>query len=137
MVCRCARRVQKLGPQGDQHAPAANCGAAGAPAPLSQNRSACRSREQRGIGSVCASALCCHPADLPLSTSLCPHGQNIGKLGTGKQRNGEYAEAFSMNVEVLWQKMRKRNMNCTFHAPTANRHTAFWTHGSSLTFIEV
>src|SRR5437879_4207349 len=115
MVCRCARRAQELGPQGDRHVPDANCGAAGAPAPLSQNCSACCSREQTGIGSVCASALCCHPADLPLSTSLCPHGQNIGKLGTGKRRNGEYAEAFSMNVEVLWQKMRKRNMSCTFH----------------------
>src|SRR6266487_4151960 len=115
MVCRCARCVQQLGPQGGQHAPAANCGAAGAPAPLSQNRSACRSREQRGIGSVCASALCGHPADLPLSTSPCTHGQNSGKLGTGKRRNGEYAEAFSMNVEVLWQKMRKRNRSCTFH----------------------
>src|SRR6266849_5397007 len=104
MVCRCARCAQQLGPQGDRHAPAAKCGAAGTPAPLSQNRSACRSREQTGIGSVCASALCCHPADLPLSTSLCTHGKNIGKLGAGKQRNGEYAEAFSMNVEVLWQK---------------------------------
>src|SRR5437588_4401904 len=102
MVCRCARRAQELGPQGDRHVPGANCGAAGAPAPLSQNCSACRSREQTGIGSVCASALCCHPADLPLSTSLCTHGKNIGKLGTGKRRNGEYAEAFSMNVEVLW-----------------------------------
>src|SRR6266550_210120 len=111
MVCRCPRCVQKLGPQGDRRVPAAKCGAAGAPAPLSQNRSACRSREQRGIGSVCASALCCHPADLPLSTSLCTHGKNSGKLGTGKRRNGEYAEAFSMNVEVLWQKMRKRNMS--------------------------
>src|SRR6266849_11181096 len=100
MVCRCARCAQQLGPQGDRHAPAAKCGAAGTPAPLSQNRSACRSREQTGIGSVCASALCCHPADLPLSTSLCTHGKNIGKLGTGKQRNGEYAEAFLMNVEV-------------------------------------
>ena len=114
MVCRCARCVQQLGPQGDRRVPAANCGAAGAPAPLSQNRSACRSREQTGIGSVCASALCCHPADLSLSTSLCTHGKNIGKLGTGKRRNAEYAEAFSMNVEVLWQKMRKRNMICTF-----------------------
>src|SRR5438094_10314676 len=82
MVCRCPRCVQKLGPQGDRCVPAAKCGAAGAPAPLSQNRSACRSREQRGIGSVCASALCCHPADLPLSTSLCPHGKNIGKPRT-------------------------------------------------------
>src|SRR5437588_1466248 len=117
MVCRCARRAQELGPQGDRHVLGANCGAAGAPAPLSQNCSACRSREQTGIGSVCASALCCHPADLPLSTSLCTHGKNSGKLGTGKQRNGEYAEAFSMNVEVLWQKMRKRNISCTFHAP--------------------
>src|SRR5207248_7780172 len=85
--------------------------------PLSQNRSACRSREQTGIGSVCAFALCCHPADLSLSTSLCTHGKNIGKLGTGKRRNAEYAEEFSMNVEVLWQNMRKRNMSCTFHAP--------------------
>src|SRR6266700_2806385 len=132
MVCRCARRAQELGPQGDRHVPGANCGAAGAPAPLSQNCSACRSGEQTGIGSVCASALCCHPADLPLSTSLCTHGKNIGKLGTGKRRNGEYAEAFSMNVEVLWQKMRKRNMSCTFHAPAANRPTAFWTHVSSI-----
>src|SRR6266566_180943 len=111
MVCRCARCVQQLGPQGNRRVPAANCGAAGAPAPLSQNCSACRSREQTGIGSVCASTLCCHPADLSLSTSLCTHGKNIGKLGTGKRRN---AEAFSMNVEVLWQKMRKRNMICTF-----------------------
>src|SRR2546427_2418679 len=86
MVCRCPRCVQQLGPQGDRRVPAAKCGAAGAPAPLSQNRAACRSREQRGIGSVCASALCCHPADLPLSTSLCTHGKNIGKLGTGKRR---------------------------------------------------
>src|SRR6266849_9994592 len=101
MVCRCARCAQKLGPQGDRHAPDAKCGAAGTPAPLSQNRSACRCREQRGIGSVYPSALCCHPADLPLSTSPCTHGQNIGKRGTGKRRNGEYAEAFSMNVEVL------------------------------------
>ncbi len=69
-----------------------------------------RCREQRGIGSVYPSALCCHPADLPLSTSPCPHGQNIGKRGTGKRRNGEYTEAFSMNVEVLCKKMRKRNM---------------------------
>src|SRR5881396_998867 len=99
MVCRCARRVQKLGPQGDQHAPAANCGAAGAPAPLSQNRAACRSREQTGIGSVCPAALCCHPADLALSTSPYTYGKNIGKLGTGERRNGEYTEAFSMNVE--------------------------------------
>src|SRR5258708_16572618 len=91
-------------------------GAASTPAPLSQNRSACRSREQRGIGSVYASALCCHPANLPLSTFPCPHGQNSGKLGTGKRRNGEDAEAFSMNVEVLWQKMRKRNMSCTVHS---------------------
>src|SRR6266487_4738366 len=102
MVCRCARCVQQLGPQGDRHAPAAKCGAAGTPAPLSQNCSACRSREQTGIGSVYASTLCCHPADLPLSTSLCTHGKNIGKLGIGKRRNGEYAEAFSMNVEVLF-----------------------------------
>ena len=29
--------------------------------------------------------------------AVCPHGKNIGKLGTGKRRNGEYAEAFSMN----------------------------------------
>src|SRR5256885_8245432 len=115
MVCRCARRVQQLGPQGDRRVPAAKCGAAGARAPLSLNLSAWGSRGERGIGSVCASALCCHPADLPLSTSLCPHGQNIGKLGTGKRRNAEYAEAFSMNVEVLWQKMRKRNRSCTFH----------------------
>src|SRR6266581_6080500 len=117
MVCRCPRCVQQLGPQGDRRVPAAKCGAAGAPAPLSQNRSACRSREQRGIGSVCASALWGQPADLPLSTSLCPHGQNMGKRGTGKRRNGEDAEAFSMNVEVLWQQMRKRNRSCTFHAP--------------------
>src|SRR5438270_2277589 len=110
MVCRCARRAQELGPQGYRHVPDANCGAAGAPEPLSQNCSACCSREQTGIGSVCASALCCHPADLPLSTSLCTHGKNIGKLGTGKQRNGE---AFSMNVEVLWQKMKKRKMRIT------------------------
>src|SRR5437879_9360494 len=104
MVCRCARRAQELGPQGDRHVPDANCGAAGAPAPLSQNCSACRSREQTGIGSVCASALCCHPADLPLSTSLCTHGQNIGQLGTGKQCDGEYgedAEACSMNKETV------------------------------------
>src|SRR5216684_3769350 len=101
MVCRCARCVQKLGPQRDRHAPAAKCGAAGTPASLSQNCSACRSREHTGIGSVCASTLCCHPADLPLSTSLCTHGKNSGKRGTGKRRNGEYAEAFSMNVEVL------------------------------------
>src|SRR6266700_2329061 len=99
MVCRCARRAQELGPQGDRHVPGANCGAAGAPAPLSQNCSACCSGEQTGIGSVCASALCCHPADLPLSTSLCTHGKNIGKVGTGNRRNGEYAEAFSMNYE--------------------------------------
>src|SRR6266700_6636670 len=117
MVCRCARCVQQLGAQGDRHVPAAKCGAAGAPAPLSQNRSACRSREPTGLGSVRASALCGHPADLPLSTSLCTHGQNIGKLGTGKRPNAEYAEAFSMNVEVRWQNMRKRNMSCTFHAP--------------------
>src|SRR6266487_5910853 len=97
MVCRCARCVQQLGPQGDRHAPAAKCGAAGTPAPLSQNRSACRSREQTGIGSVCTSALCGHPADLPLSTSPCTHGQNLGKLGTRKRRNAEFAEAFSMN----------------------------------------
>src|SRR5436309_11672108 len=109
MVCRCARCVQQLGPQGDRRVPAAKCGTAGAPAPLSQNRSACRSREQTGIGSVCASALCCHPADLPLSTSPCTHGKNIGKQGTGKRRNGEYTEAFSMNVEVLCKKMRKRS----------------------------
>src|SRR6266849_8051657 len=114
MVCRCARCVQKLGPQRDRHAPAAKCGAAGTPASLSQNCSACRSREQTGIGSVCASALCCHPADLPLSTSPCTHGKNIGKLGTGKRRNGEYAEAFSMNVEVLWQKMRKASRSSGF-----------------------
>src|SRR5947209_20292113 len=100
MVCRCARCAQELGPQGDRHVPDANCGAAGAPEPLSQNCSACCSREQTGIGSVCASTLCCHPADLPLSTSLCTHGKNIGKLGTGKRRNGEYAEAFSMNKET-------------------------------------
>src|SRR5258708_1780401 len=111
MVCRCARCVQQLGPQGDRRVLAAKCGAAGTPAPLSQNRSACRCREQRGIGSVYPSALCCHPADLPLSTSPCPHGQNIGKRGTGKRRNGEYTEAFSMNVEVLCKKMRKRNMH--------------------------
>src|SRR6266480_7854916 len=116
MVCRCARCVQKLGPQGDRHAPAAQCGAAGTPAPLSQNRSACRSREQTGIGSVCASALCCHPADLSLSPSLCTHGKNIGKLGTGRRRNAEYAETSLMNVEVLRQNMRKRNMSCTFYA---------------------
>src|SRR3989442_15142353 len=121
MVCRCARCVQKLGPQGDRHAPAANCGAAGTPAPLSQNCSACRSREQTGIGSVCASALYCHPADLPLSTSLCTHGQNSGKLGTGKQRNGEDAEAFSMNVEVLsliWKIYRIRQSFSTIILPS-------------------
>ena len=72
-----------------------------------KTRSACRSREQTGIGSVCASALCCHPADLPLSTSLCTHGKNIGKLGTGKQRNGEYAESFSMNVRCSVAKEEK------------------------------
>src|SRR6266700_92882 len=110
MVYRCARCVQQVGPQGDRHAPAAKCRAAGTPASISQNCSACRSREQRGIGSVCASALCCHPADLSLSTSPCTHGQNSGKLGTGKRRNGEDTEAFSMNVEVLCKKMRKRNM---------------------------
>src|SRR6266516_7125346 len=101
MVCRCPRCVQQLGPQGDRHAPAAKCGAAGAPAPLSQNRSACRSRKQTGIGSVCASALCCHPADPPLSTSPCPHGQNIGKRGTGKRRNGGDAEAFSIACRAV------------------------------------
>jgi hypothetical protein len=25
-----------------------------------------------------------------------------------------------MNVEVLWQNMRKRNMSCTFHAPLSS-----------------
>src|SRR6266511_4916383 len=70
MVCRCARRVEQLEPQGHRHVPAATYRAAGAPAPLSQDRSACCSREQTGIGSVCAAALWCHPTDLPLSTSL-------------------------------------------------------------------
>src|SRR5205809_4797194 len=46
---------------------------------------------KQALDLVCASALCCHPADLPLSTSLCPHGQNTGKLGTGKRRNEEFA----------------------------------------------
>src|SRR5438270_9749549 len=129
MVCRCARRAQELGPQGDRHVPGANCGAAGAPAPLSQNCSACCSREQTGIGSVCASALCCHPADLPLSTPPCTHGQDIGKLGTGKRRNGEYTEAFSMNVEVLCKNEEEEHVSYTFHAQ-GSEGTNTWSKSS-------
>src|SRR5260370_26251091 len=98
MGCQEVRSNEEVEPEGNRHAPAANCGAAGTPAPLSQNRSACRSREQTGIGSVCASALCCHPANLPLSTAPCTHGKNIGKLRTGKRRNGDNTEAFSLIV---------------------------------------
>src|SRR2546423_6994459 len=117
MVCRCPRCVQQLGPQGDRHVPAAKCGAAGAPAPLSQNRSACRSGEQRGIGSVCASALCCHPADLPLSTSPCTHGKNIGELGTGKHMTS-IATSSRVSPSLISKICRIRQLFSTIILPS-------------------
>lgn len=66
-----------------RHTLATTNGVAGAPAPLCENRSVRRAREQTSIGLVCAAAVCGHSADRPLSTPLCPHGKNLGKRGTG------------------------------------------------------
>src|SRR5579885_862234 len=95
LATRCAGCVREPGSPGYRLAPATGCGGAGTPPPLSENSPECRAGEQRGAGHVRASGLCCHPADFPLSTPSCTHGQNVGKPGTFSLICNSFQQAIS------------------------------------------
>ena len=78
-VYRCAGSLHRLGPPGYRQALATSGRAAGTEARLLKDRAQCCSGEPAGPGPISALAVCCHPADQPLSSAPHSASQTPGK----------------------------------------------------------